>query len=166
MTFLYLAAGAVLLILGRKLFWLFVGILGFLFGMTLAPQILPNQSQTVILVLALIIGVIGSVLAVLVQKVMIGLAGFMAGGYLVYALLPMLGLSLGSFLWVAIVVGGILGALLASSMFDWALVLLSSGVGASMITKELSLPQPLGLVLLVALIIVGIIIQGNIKSKE
>ena len=166
MTFLYLAAGAALLILGRKLFWLFVGVLGFLFGMTLAPQILPNQSQTVILVLALIIGVIGSVLAVLVQKVMIGLAGFMAGGYLVYALLPMLGLSLGSFLWVAIVVGGILGALLASSMFDWALVLLSSGVGASMITKELSLPQPLGLVLLVALIIVGIIIQGNIKSKE
>jgi len=166
MTFLYLAAGAALLILGRKLFWLFVGVLGFLFGMTLAPQILPNQSQTVILVLALIIGVIGSVLAILVQKVMIGLAGFMAGGYLVYALLPMLGLSLGSFLWVAIVVGGILGALLASSMFDRALVLLSSGVGASMITKELSLPQPLALVLLVALIIVGIIIQGNIKSKE
>lgn len=166
MTFIYLAAGAALLILGRKLFWFFVGVLGFLFGMNIASQMLANQSQTIILAVALIIGVICAVLAVAVKKVAIGLAGFIAGGYLMYVLLPMLGLSPGSFLWVAVVVGGILGALLASTMFDWALILLSAGVGASMISKEFALPQPLSLISLAALFIVGMIVQGNIKRKE
>jgi hypothetical protein len=78
----------------------------------------------------------------------------------------LLGLSLGSLIWVVTVVGGVLGALLASSMFDWAIILLSSASGAVMITDNLNLPQPLGLALLIGLFVVGVIIQGNLRSKD
>jgi len=166
MTFLYIAAGVAILIFGRKLFWLFVGIIGFLLGMTLAQQVLPTLSQTVHLVVAIGIGIVGAILASLVKKVAVGLSGFFAGAYLVSVVLPMVGLTLGSLTWIAIGIGGILGALLASSMFDWALILLSSGVGASMITDILELPKTLAIVLLLALVIVGIIIQGNIKNRD
>jgi len=56
--------------------------------------------------------------------------------------------------------------LLASSMFDWAIILLSSASGAVMITDNLKLPQPLGLALLIGLFVVGVIIQGNLRSKD
>lgn len=166
MNIFYFVAGVALLILGRKLFWLFSAVIGFLFGMSIAQQLLPGQSQTVILLVALIIGGLGAVLAITVQKIAIGLMGFIAGGYLVYLIIPALSINLGTFLWLAIIIGGILGAVLASTMFDWALILLSSAIGASVITNHLTLPQPFPLVLLVTLFIMGMIIQGNIKGKE
>jgi hypothetical protein len=45
MNFIFLATGVLLLFLGRKLFWLLVAVVGFLLGMTYAPQILSNQPQ-------------------------------------------------------------------------------------------------------------------------
>ncbi len=166
MNVFYFIAGTALLILGRKLFWLFAAVIGFLFGMSIAQQLLPGQSQTIILLVALIIGGLGAVLAITVQKIAISLAGFIAGGYLVSLLVPVLSINLGTFLWLAVIIGGIIGAVLASTMFDWALILLSSAIGASVITNHLTLPQPFPLVLLVALFIMGVIIQGNIKGKE
>ena len=166
MSIFYFVSGVALLILGRKLFWLFAAVIGFLFGMSIAQQLLPGQSQTVMLLVALIIGVLGAVLAITVQKIAIGLMGFIAGGYLVYLIIPALSINLGTFLWLAVIIGGIIGAVLASTMFDWALILLSSGVGASVITNHLTLPQPFPLVLLGALFIIGVVIQGNIKGME
>ncbi len=162
----YLLAGAALLIFGRKLFWLFAAAIGFLSGMSLAQQVLPGQSQTVHLIIALILGGLGAVLTVLIEKIAIGLVGFIAGGYLVHLLLPVLSINLGSLLWLAVIIGGVIGAVLASTMFDWALIILSSGIGASVITNHLTLPQPFPLILLVALFILGVIIQGNIRSRE
>ena len=166
MSIFYFIAGIALLIMGRKLFWLFAAVIGFLFGMTIAQQFLPGQSQTVILIVAMIIGGLGAVLAILVQKIAIGLMGFIAGGYLVYLLIPALPINLGSFLWLAVIVGEIIGAVLASTMFDWALVILSSAIGASVIANHLTLPQPFPTVILIALFIAGVVIQGNIKGQD
>jgi len=166
MNVFYFIAGAALLILGRKLFWLFAAVIGFLFGMSIAQQLLPGQSQTIVLLIALAIGGLGAILATMIQKIAIGLSGFLAGGYLVYLMIPALSINFGSFLWMAVIIGGIIGAVLASTMFDWTLIFLSSAIGASVITNHLTLPQPFPLVLLGVLFIVGVIIQGNIKDKE
>jgi hypothetical protein len=166
MNVFYLIAGAALLILGRKIFWLFAAVIGFLFGLSIAQQIIPGQPQTIMLLVALIMGGVGAFLAIMVQKFAIGMVGFIAGGYLVNLLIPMLSINLGTFIWLAVIIGGIIGAVLASTMFDWTLILLSSAIGASVITNHLTLPQPFPLVLLVVLFIFGLIIQGNIKGKE
>ncbi len=164
MSIVYIVAGAALLILGRKLFWLFVGVVGFLFGLTIVPQVLPGQSQTVILTVALVIGFLGGLLAVAVQKLAVGLAGFLAGAYLANYFFHLSSLNLGSLMWLAIGIGGILGAILAGSMFDWALILLTSASGAVIISDNIHVPQPLALVVLIALFVVGVIIQGNLKG--
>lgn len=61
MDIMYLAAGILLLFLGRKLFWLFVALVGFLVGLTYIPQILPGQTETVILTVSLIAGLLGEI---------------------------------------------------------------------------------------------------------
>lgn len=166
MELTFLVAGILLLFLGRKLFWLFVAIVGFLIGMTYAPQLLPSQPQSVILTISLIAGLLGALLAALLQKLAVGLAGFAAGGYIVYYLLEFVTVNLGDYQWMAILAGAIIGALLAGSMFDWALILLTSASGATLISQGIKVTMPLSAVILIALFVFGIIAQGNIKSKE
>jgi len=67
---------------------------------------------------------------------------------------------------MAILAGAILGALLAGSMFDWALILISSASGATLVSRGLNVTMPFSAVILVALFILGLIVQRNIKSKE
>jgi hypothetical protein len=164
LTFVF--AGILLLLLGRKLFWLFVAVVGFLAGMTFMPELLPNQPDSVILTISLIAGLLGALLAALLQKLAVGLAGFAAGGYIVYYLLEFVAVNFGDYQWMAILAGGILGALLAGSMFDWALILLTSATGAAIISQGLNLTMPISVFVLVALFVVGIIAQGSIKAKE
>ncbi|HEY59312.1 MAG TPA: TMEM198/TM7SF3 family protein [Anaerolineae bacterium] len=167
-----LVAGAAMLILGRKLFWLFVGGMGFIFGITFFPQLLPGQSDTLILTISLIFGFLGALLAILLQKAAVGIAGFISGGYIVYNLLGYIPLDVSQYFWLVVAAGCILGAILAGSMFDWALIVLSSASGAVLITQclrdeNLNLPpDPFPLVLLIGLFIVGVIIQVNMKSKD
>jgi len=130
------------------------------------PDLLPNQPDSVILTISLIAGLLGALLAALLQKLAVGLAGFAAGGYIVYYLLEFVTVNLGDYQWMAILAGGILGALLAGSMFDWALILITSASGATFISQGLNLSMPISAFILIALFIFGIIAQGNIKAKE
>jgi hypothetical protein len=164
MNWLLIIAGVGLLIFGKRMFFLFVGTMGFFLGMTIAPEIIHGLSQTAILIIAIIIGLLGALLAVVVQKIAVGLAGFAGGGYLVYFFINSLSVNIGTFLWPVIIVGGILGAILATSMFSWALVILSSAIGAAIITENLKVSQPLSLILLISFFVLGMILQSRFKG--
>ena len=84
---LEIALGGVLLVLGRKLFWLFVAGVGFAVGMFVTPLLLPDVPQGVTLAAAIALAVLGAVLAITVQKIAIGLVGFIAGGLIALWLL-------------------------------------------------------------------------------
>ena len=109
---LELVLGGVLLVLGRKLFWLFVAGVGFAVGMFVTPLLLPDAPQGVTLAVAVALAVLGAVLAITVQKIAIGLVGFIAGGLIALWLLRALALDLGTLQWLVFIGGGILGALL------------------------------------------------------
>ena len=166
MNIMYIVAGILLLFLGRKLFWLFVAVVGFLIGLTYAPQILPGQSETVILAVSLIAGLFGALLAILLQKFAVGLAGLAAGGYIAHYLLQIVTLNVGDYQWLAIAAGALVGAVLAGSMYDWALILLTSGSGAVVITENIPIDMSISAVILVGLTIFGIIAQTRMKIKE
>jgi len=166
MNIAFIIAGLLLLILGRKLFWLFVAVIGFIIGLTYIPKILPGQSETVILVTSLITGLLGALLAVLLQKLAIGLAGLAAGAYVTYYLLQMITLNVGDFQWLAIFAGALLGAVLAGSMYDWALILITSASGAVLITENIPVSMPISGMILAGLLIFGIITQAKLKIKE
>ena len=94
--------GLLLVLLGRKLFWLFVGVVGFLAGMRLGAQLVTGQSEIVILTLAIGVGVLAAVLAIVLQRVAVALAGGLAGGMLAMRLAVLLGINAETVGWVSL----------------------------------------------------------------
>jgi hypothetical protein len=157
--------GGALLIAGRKLFWLFVGVAGFVAGLQLATQFWQGP-EVLAIVIGLVVGAIFAVLAIVLQGVAIGVAGFLAGGYIFTVLAGMIGLNQGAFSWIVYLIGGIIGVLLVIFLFDWALITLSSLAGASLITQALLLPGGIAGVVFLVLVIVGVVIQGSMLQRE
>ncbi len=130
LNLLNLVLGGALLVAGRKLFWLFVGVAGFVTGIELTTRFWHGSAALAVIV-GLVVGVIFALLAIFLQTIAIGVAGFLAGGYILTVLAGMLGISSGGSFWIIYIVGGILGVLLVAFLFDWAIITLSSLAGAS-----------------------------------
>src|SRR5207249_4535868 len=131
--------GAIILFFGRKLFWLCVAAVGFAAGVELAPHLIHEPSAVLQLSVAIIFGFIGSLLALFLQKVAIAVAGFLAGGKLAMALVTAFFVHGANYPGVTFIVGGIIGAILLLSLFDWALIAMSAVVGAYLICHTIVL---------------------------
>jgi len=159
----FLLVGLLLLLLGRRLFWLFVAAAGFLVGVRAAPLFLPGQSELFILLVGAILGIAGALMAIFLQKFAVTVAGFAAGGYLAAVLCaPMLGGAGARYpgTWLCFLIGGILGAVLMVVFFNWALIILSSLQGAHMIIRGLPTPRNHFPLLFVILAVIGIAVQA------
>jgi hypothetical protein len=162
--FASIAAGATLLLAGRRLFWLFVAITGFFVGAEVAGDLFASRPQWIVWVLAAGAGIIGAVLAMLLQRVAFAVAGFYAGGYVAIALVQSFGWGMPD---VAVsLVGGIIGAVLAALVMDGAIIVLSSLVGSGLIVAALSLQSLQGALLGAAFAAVGIFVQVTFASKK
>ncbi len=164
---LRLVAGAALLILGRKLFWLFIAAIGFESGAYLATRLFHGGSELIVLLIALVAGLVGALLAVFLENIVIAAAGFLAGGYLLVNLLELLRLNPGRLDWLVYLVGGVIGALVAALVVDWALIFLSSLSGAVIVTRAaLPFGHPLEFIVIVVLFVIGVVIQFGIWQAE
>jgi hypothetical protein len=151
--------GAVVLLFGRKLFWLCVAAVGFAAGFEIAPLLVHEPSTLVMLSLAIVLGFIGALLALFLQKIAIAIAGFLAGGKLAVAVAAAFLVHPVQYFWIVFLIGGIVGALLLLVLFDWALIALSSVVGAYLILSAFSLPPSGTSILFLALVAIGVIVQ-------
>lgn len=156
MTLLLGISGMALLLFGWKLFWLFVGVAGFTVGLQTAPWILGPQPLWILWAAGLICGLIGAVLALFFQHVAIAVGGFVAGSTIAFRLMLMLGHDPGA---VILLTGGVLGAVALYLLFDWALIVLSSMVGATLILEALGRQIPYAPVLLSVAIVAGVVFQ-------
>jgi hypothetical protein len=161
---LALVLGALLLAAGRRLFWALIGVAGFLAGMWLALQLLGPEPEGVRWMIAVLAGLIGIALARFFQRVAIGTAGFLIGGF---AAVDLLNLDLsggrpGAL--VAFVVAGVLAAILAGWLFEVALIVFSSYLGATLVADALRLPET-GLMLGV-LFLVGVLVQSSLGTTR
>jgi hypothetical protein len=162
--------GIALLILGRKAFWLFVGGVGFVLGLYVATQVVRVQGGWVVL-FALAGGLLGAFLAVVLQHVAVGLAGFVAGGYVAWNLADMLGWELGRRTlawepWLVFVAGGIVFAVLIGALFEWALIVLSSITGATLVIQSVGLNPGAQAALFALLVATGIVVQAILYRQE
>jgi hypothetical protein len=151
--------GAVVLFFGRKLFWLCVAAVGFAAGMEVAPQLIHEPSPVLQLTVALFLGFIGAFLALLLQKVAIAVAGFLAGGKLAMALVTAFIAEGARYPGITFIIGGIIGAILLLSVFNWALIVMSAVVGAYLISHTIVLPATGATLLFVGLAAIGVIVQ-------
>jgi MFS family permease len=172
MAIVNLLLGIVLLILGRKLFWLFVGVAGFLVGLEMAERFITGPEGMKLLI-AIAAGILGAVIAVFLQKVAIAIAGFVIGGYITVQLLrasalfpkALAGIQ-GTAVSVPYIIGGIIGAVLLFILFDWGMIVLSSLSGASLIVHNINFQSHALPWLFAVLAVVGILVQAQIKRKS
>ncbi len=158
--------GISMLTLGRKLFWLFVGCMGFAVGFYYTPRIWEIHSDLILLVIAVGGGIVGAILAILFQKVAIVLAGFAAGSFIAVNLMDLLGLHLGQFIWLPHIIGGISGAVLLFFLFDWALIFLSSFSGAALVVQSIHVNPQLEKIVLVTLVVLGSFFQYKLMTSN
>jgi len=157
--------GLLLLALGRRLFWLFVGCIGFVVGSNYSIALWGLQADWVILVIALFAGFVGALLAIFFQGLAIGLSGFFAGGYIAIVLMNMSGFGPNELFWIIYLIGGgIIGAVLVAVLFGWALILLSSIIGAALIVQTLSINPPTNI--FIFLFIIGFLFQTRLSKKK
>jgi Domain of unknown function (DUF4203) len=152
--------GAIILLFGRKLFWLCVAAVGFAAGVQLAAHVVQQPSAVLQLTLALLLGFIGALLALFLQKLAVGLVGFVAGGRLAVALVATFLVQFTAHYWVVFLIGGILGALLLLLLFDWALIFISALIGAHLIMQAITLPQTGHALVFTGLVLSGVIVQA------
>jgi hypothetical protein len=153
--------GVIILFFGRRLFWLCVAAVGFAAGVELAPQLIHEPSPLLALSLALLLGLIGALLAFFLQKIAIAIAGFLAGGKLGVAIAAAFFVQHAEYYWLTFLIGGVVGALLLLLLFDWALIVLSSVVGAHLIQTAVVLPAIGNAILFVVLVLIGVVVQAG-----
>ena len=162
-----LVAGVLLLFFGRRLFWLFVAVIGFMAGWYFAAGSWYHATPEGRIIVALACGLIGLVLALVLQKVAVALAGFFVGFHVAanllgwHASVPHAGQLL------VLVAAGVVAAVLALMLFDFALILLSAIAGGQLILDNV--PLHLGadarILALVLLVVVGAAVQAHLLRR-
>jgi len=168
LNIIYLVLGIILLTTGKKLYWLFVAIIGFLIGYAVSTQYLHLQLNPpwLIYIVSLVGGVVGAMLGVFVQHLAIALAGFIVGGYGAILLTGLLGITNQVSNLMAFIVGGVIGLLLVASVFNWALYILSSWAGATLVITAIDLKGVVGTIVFFTLFVLGMIIQVGLFREK
>jgi hypothetical protein len=164
-TALQVAFAVALLMLGRRLYWLFVAAVGFVVAMELASVYFEGSDGWIPLALAAAAGIAGALFAVILQRFAVALAGFAVAAYFAAELIGFFSFDQRVEI-VAVLVVGALGAFFASVLFDWALILLSSLAGAALFVDAFALEQELALLVMLVLAIAGVSIQANMLHRD
>lgn len=157
-----LLIGAALLLFGRRLYWLFVGLAGFAVGFVLSTRLFGADPGWGALAIAVVVGLAAALLAILFQKLAVTLAGFVVGGLLMLRGLAELGHETTGWWWLLVLVAAIFGAVIARWLFEAGLIVLSSFLGAALVLQSsgLSLASSTEGWAFLALAAVGIVVQA------
>ncbi len=155
-----------LLFLGRKLYWVFVGAVGFIAVTELVLTNFTIQQEWLVVLIGLIAGILGAVLAVFVRMAGIGLAGLLGGAYIFQAVLEWVPIQDPTLRLVLIVLGAVAGLLLVILLFDWALIILSSFTGALILTRLSPTPDRLNWLVTVVLLAIGVLVQARLLESS
>jgi hypothetical protein len=166
MTWWPAVVGVLLLFLGRRLYWLFVGGIGFVVGYSLASGLTGRTPEPTALLIGLGAGLLGVLLALLLQRLAVIVAGLLAGAWLGAELARSLGSPSPGTPWLAVLIGGVAGAVLSAALFDAVLVVLSSLVGAALLTKLLGGRLLTQGVVFIGLTLLGIAVQARAKHRR
>jgi hypothetical protein len=113
-----------------------------------------------------VIGLVAAILSIFLQRLVVAIAGFFAGGYFLSSVAVVAWpQNQQAIAWIAFLVGGIIGAVLTAALLDPALILLSSLAGATALAQNVPLSPPGKSAVFVVSLIVGIVVQGAQYSR-
>jgi hypothetical protein len=155
-----ISLGSALLLFGRRLFWLLIGLLGFAAGFWLADSFLRFESLGLRLRMAAALGVLGALAAVFLQKVAIAAGGALVAAYSAWWYLSLGRPELEVLHWLLVAGAAIVGLLLARLVAEVALIALSTLAGATLVLQALDADPDLSRWLFIGLLILGAAVQG------
>ena len=164
-------SGLISLLFGRRFFWLFLAIVGFIGGFFFGALLFPDSGAIIHILLGLVLGVVGALLSQVAPVAIAAIIGFFAGGFTLLSLVKILVDPAGFFTFLIVLIGGAIGVFLVVKFFDLALVILSSMAGATALTslgnELVSMNNVVQLIVYVVLAILGIAFQLSlIKPHE
>lgn len=139
-----IVAGALACFFGKRLFYVVLGLLVFLGVFNIA--LTSTDGSTLSLVIAAVLGVAAALLSKFVYRAGVFLVGFIAGAALGFVVTMLLPEEAADFLWVIVVVAGLLVGLAAARWSDLAVRLGTAWTGAAYVVPNvlaatLALPE-------------------------
>jgi hypothetical protein len=155
--------GGILLFLGHELNFLFAGAMASLLGVRLTPLLPAQWPWWADYVFILGLGVIAAAAVLINERAGYFISGFLAGGLMLVEYFVPDTLSIP---WLLFLIGGIIGALVIGIFTDWALILVTSAIGAAYILNLFVLNPTLEILIGAGLFIVGALTQVIIMQSQ
>ena len=155
--------GGILLFLGRELNFLFAGAMAALIGYRLTPILPPQWPAWSDAAFMITLAVIAAIIVLINERLGYFLSGFLAGGFFLteYYAPGVFGIP-----WLPFVVGGVIGALILGLLTEWALILVSAGIGAAYVLNLFRLDPTAEILIGSGLFIVGALTQVIIMQAQ
>jgi len=164
---LSIGAGLLLLIAGRKFFWLAAGLAAFVLGLSFFEAVFKDAGW-----IGIMLSAIGGIIFGWLAVKFIRIAGYIIGALAGAAALPfLLGLFGVAWSWLAMaLIGAVLGFLLVRFFFDWGLIIMTTWIGANAVISSANQFINLGVILssigFFILLITGILLQRRMMRKS
>lgn len=167
-SLLAMAGGVVTLLYGRKLYWFFVGLGGFLVGLGLTSAALADWNPILVMLIALVIGVALAALALVARRPLAAVGAFLGVGFLVIVVCEIFGIG-SPWRFILAAIAGTAAAVAMFIAFDLGLIINSSLSGAGAIVSGAALLLPFingwggwpAIILTALLATVGILFQAR-----
>lgn len=156
-----LGVGGLLLIAGRRLFGLALGVVGFLLGVHVSQRLGLDLSETMRLAVGVALGLVGIVVAFAAKRVATSLAGVLVGGLGALWLAQPWAADLGPWIWALAAFGALVGVSVATILFEAALVLITSWVGAGLLTQGLDPAAGHRVWVFAGFLVIGVVLQAR-----
>jgi hypothetical protein len=158
MNIINILMGTGLVILGRKHLWIFTAGIFYFFTIEIIGQSQYNLPDTLILFVAMVLAASGALLASVLKPIAIVVPVFLSSSYLfslpaeAYQWFP-------GQTWLTYLIGGGLGLVLIAGAKDWTFIVLSSLIGALLVTRGIPINPAWSLVAFLGVALAGVIIQ-------
>ena len=155
--------GAILLFLGRELNFLFAAAMAALLGFRLAPQLPATWPAWGDWAFVITLAVVAAIIALINERIGYFLSGFLAGSFFLVeyfapnaSTLPIL----------PFIIGGVIGSLILGFLTEWAMILVSSAIGAAYILNLFRLDPTAEILVGSGMFIVGALAQVIIMQSQ
>jgi hypothetical protein len=155
--------GGILLFLGHELNFLFAGAMAALLGFRLTPLVPSQWPAWADYAFIILLGLIAAVAVLLNERVGYFISGFLAGGFLLVEYYAPDTLTVP---WLPYLIGGIIGSLVIGLLTDWALIIVTAGIGAAYLLNLFVLDPTLEILIGAGLFIVGALTQVVIMQSQ
>ncbi len=155
--------GAILLFLGRELNFLFAGAMAALIAIRLTPLLPPQWPGWSDTAFVIGIGILAAAVPTINERVGYFLSGFLAGGF---SLVEYYAPGVFAVPLLPFIVGGVIGSLIIGIFTEWALIVVSSLIGALYVTNLFTLSLAAEALIGGGLFIIGALTQVIIMRAQ